>query len=97
MCNLYGIFDKKASSYVMFFTSRGDDTLLRDIVRFLERAKGSDFVRFPVDFTIYRLASIDDDTGRVYPESMPVHMSELSSYFRSDDDNESEVKEDEIS
>ena len=96
MCNLYGIFDKKGSCYVLFFNSRGDDTLLRDVVRLLESAKGSDFVRFPNDFSVYRLASIDEETGRVYPESMPQHMSELVSYFRSEE-KESEVKEDEIS
>lgn len=96
MCNLYGIYDKKASFYVMFFNSHGDDTLLRDVVRLLENAQGSDLVKFPGDFAIYRLGSIDEDTGRVWAENMPELMSELISYFKRDV-IESEVKDNGVS
>lgn len=94
MCNLYGIFDKKANAYCFYFTSVGDNTLLRDVVRILEKAQGSDFVKFPNDFAIYRLCQINDETGRVYPESMPEMMSELVSYFVSNEANKEQEEAD---
>ncbi|QCS36658.1 nonstructural protein [Capybara microvirus Cap3_SP_578] len=67
---LYGIQDVKSSSFVNFIVADSDVIIKRGFISCL--ASDSDLSRFPEDFSLFRLGSVNDSTGFLSPEMTPV-------------------------
>lgn len=70
--NIYSIYDRKAGYYLPVFNLRSDADALRS---FTDMVVSSDtpVSKYPADFDLIRLASMDLETGLVTPV-FPVHI-----------------------
>lgn len=67
--NLYSIYDRKSATHGMFFTSITDGTATRAVASMLQE---NDLIsRFPEDYDIYFVASIDLESGFVTQDAPP--------------------------
>lgn len=59
----YGVYDKAAKCYVHICESKNDNTMKR-MCEALAKDKTTFIGQQPEDFTAYRLANFDEDTGQ---------------------------------
>lgn len=77
---LYSVYDKKSMVYGSIMTCQDEV----QAVRFFERAvmdSETMMFHYPEDFVLCYLGSIDDKTGVITPESMPMQIREALACF----------------
>lgn len=79
--NLYGIYDKKGEAFKFFFAADNDDVARRPVYDILSLGD-NEFVKFPDDFAVYKLASLNIRTGAVYSKDMKNIVFEVRSLFQ---------------
>ena len=64
--NIYSIYDSKAKAYLQPWFAANNLVAFRNCERSAKQP-GSPFAEFPGDFTVFKLAEFNDDTGEVMP------------------------------
>lgn len=70
---VYSVFDSKSRTFCNPFVSINQFTALRDF-RSASNDPASDIAKYPEDFTLYQLASFDDESGLLAPEPQAVNL-----------------------
>lgn len=70
---LYVIYDSKAEVYGQPASSKNDETLRRE-ARALVNDSNTPYFAHPEDYTIFRVASFNSDTGCIDAHEAPVHV-----------------------
>lgn len=91
---IYGIFDKKAESFKEIIQAENDDMCKRVLYRVLSGSQQSDYVMFPDDFAVYRLAYFNNRNGSVYSKDLKCIAFELISLFKKPAEPDGSVMDD---
>ncbi|AXH75077.1 MAG: nonstructural protein [Microviridae sp.] len=76
---LYSIYDNKAKAFSNPFTSVNDHTAVRDFQR-AATDPNSDICRFPEDYTLFQIASFNDENAVLDYKSQIVNLGIASSF-----------------
>ncbi|AXH74860.1 MAG: nonstructural protein [Microviridae sp.] len=77
---LFSIYDSKAKVFSAPFTSINSATAIRDFQR-AACDPSSDICNFPEDYTLFEMASFDDNTGVIDYNLTPVNLG-LAAQFK---------------
>jgi len=81
ICTIYSIQDSKTGIFCRPFIMQTEAAAMRDFAH-AANSPDNDVGRYPTDFTIFRLGSFDDLTGRITVEPSPVALALASSLVR---------------
>lgn len=83
MKNVYAIYDSKADAYMQPFFQDTHGLALRT---FEEATKQKDHIiaKYPADFTLFHLATWDDQTGNIAPMDTPISLGVAIEYANTD-------------
>ncbi len=64
---LYSLYDCKADGYTPPFLAKNDDMAHRTVVESYRRIGTCQLTEYPEDFTVFRIAEWNEDTGEITP------------------------------
>lgn len=82
--SIYGIFDQKAGAFLQPFFSPNNQLAFRNVEKACRNPQ-SPFVDFPADFTLFRLAEFDDETGIFEPLKVHENLGNFLQFQVADD------------
>lgn len=81
--NLYSVYDSKAKTFCNPFVSQNDQTALRDFA-YAANDVSTPIGQHPTDYSLFRLASFDDESGFVLTDSSASNLAIASTLIRGD-------------
>lgn len=72
--NMYSVFDRKAGYYLPIFQTRSDAQAVRIFTETVVSQETGDLSKYPADFDLVCLGSMDLDTGELFPEKNSRHI-----------------------
>lgn len=72
--NLYSVYDSKSATFCNPFTEQNDQTATRSFA-FAANDLDNDIGRYPSDYTLFRVASFNFETGLLVSESTPINIA----------------------
>lgn len=69
--NLYAVLDSKVQAFLHLHTYRNDGEAIRAFCASIEDTK-TNFYKWPEDFTLCRVGTYDEESGKVEGETAPV-------------------------
>lgn len=87
--NVYAIYDSKVNAYLNPFYMRSDGEAVRAVTE-AAKDRNSNFCKYPADFTLFRVAEYDDQSGRFYALDAHVNLGNLLSLVNVERANDGE-------
>lgn len=81
--SIYSVWDSKSRSFCNPFTAHNDNCAIRDFTH-AATDPGNEISRYPTDFTLFKLATFDFESGALNAEETPTSLGLASSMINFD-------------